>query len=164
MIWRQWGDTLIQKRERLGLDAQRVHPLWFGIDFCWSLSLPWSCFSTWRLRWGWLEQMPSEYFVIIRLGGSMQSVNIVKDTREMFTPICGFWSKPKFLHSWMKTSGCSCEICNCLWHLQNMIFEVLNSVPVVLQSLLLWRQDPFMLSPASLWRYGRRTLATFWIR
>lgn len=42
-------------RERLGLDAWGVHPLWFRTDLCWSLSLPWSCFFTWRLRWGWLH-------------------------------------------------------------------------------------------------------------
>ena len=52
----------------------------------------------------------------------------------MFTPTCGFLSKPTFLGSWMKTSGCTCEICNCLWHQWNMIFKVPNNVLGVSQT------------------------------
>ena len=66
---------------------------------------------------------------IIRSGGPVQSVNVIKhDQRHVYTNL---WFLIKAKHSgFLNENFHICQVCSCLWHLWNMIFEIPNSLGV----------------------------------
>lgn len=155
MIWRQQGDTLIPNRERLGLDAWGVHPLWFRTDLCWSLSLPWSCFSTWRLRWGWLHSrcLQSTWHHQTRRIPAKCKYHKTWSEKCLHQPVVSDQSQKFWVLEWklLHMSGLQLP-------LSPMKYDFWGP-----QQCLGSLEPSFMLSLSIWWRCSRRTLAAFWI-
>lgn len=131
---------------------KELTPSDLGLTFDTSFSLPLSCFSTWRLGWGWLcSRCLLNTLLSSEPRGSTQSINIIKrGKRNVYTnlwflikaKIAGFLNENFWLHMWDLQLPLA-PIKYDLWGAEQC--------PGGLQRLLLWHQDPFILSPANVW-------------
>lgn len=108
-----------KERGQLGLDVQRAHPLTFRTGLCCVILPPLKLFlhlNPQEEEGVTPEQMPVEHFAIIRSGRYTQNVNIKCGKRNIYTNLW-FLIKAQIAGFLNENFGCTCEICNCLWHL-----------------------------------------------
>lgn len=150
MIWRQWGDTIIPERKRrLAWMHKELTPSDLGLTFSTVLSLPLCSFSTWSQRWGWLHS------------GSLATLCYHQTRRIHAKHKYKMWQEKCLHQSVVSDQSQNCWFLNENFWLHRRGLQLplapikfdlwgAKQCPGGLQSLLLWNQEPFILSPANM--------------